>query len=112
MSHQHDLILALALGLIHRRIGAGEQRFQALVLSAEVGQALACSDAEAFIVALKAQALDFPLQAFGDLLGHLRRTARKHGGELLTTDTPEQITPAQRLAARPRTTRTAPTASL
>ena len=46
ISDQYDLILALALGLIHRGVGAAVEGFEAWVVSAQVGQALAGSDAE------------------------------------------------------------------
>ncbi|SFH69071.1 hypothetical protein SAMN05444507_102213 [Pseudomonas syringae] len=46
ISDQYDLVLALAFGLIHRCVGAAVEGFEAWVVSAQVGQALAGSDAE------------------------------------------------------------------
>ncbi len=46
ISDQYDLILALALGLIHGSVGTAVEGFQTWVFRAQIGQALAGGDAE------------------------------------------------------------------
>ncbi|PAV73835.1 hypothetical protein WR25_22717 [Diploscapter pachys] len=93
-SSANDLILALALGSVHRRIGAGEQAVQSLVFVCQSGQPLADGHAIGLVVMAETQSLDFPLQPLGNLFGHLSGAAGEHGGEFLSPYAPELIAPA------------------
>ena len=53
-SGHDDLVLALAFGLVHGRISTGIKVVQGLIVSFEVGQALADGYAIAFAIAAKA----------------------------------------------------------
>ena len=91
-----DAVLALALGLVHRRIRAGKQVVDAFIFGSEAGQALADGDAERLAVMAEAQPLNLPLQALGHLHGHVRRATGEHRGEFLAADPPEHIAATQR----------------